>query len=364
MTIVSSPIDIIQIFSSSLSPDLVLAVLPEELLYEILYYVLENSEYMVRVPRRSPILIIRSVCRTFRIIADELPFWYQDDFDFLSLLPRTRIRQGENFLKDLFIDHHLVKCLEWKKHWYFQSIGALRAVIEGVYSFQKNVISIKLGFHFIEQDLISPTSTDLAIRYLAPCRHLISLELGRGCSSVDLNEIQKSCIALENLVVRSPLMRSETSKLFSNLPTMHIQSKQDDFSHNASFLVPLNFTITLTSLTIDFWPHSRSIYDAESLDAFINLICLHIRPLTDDICEFLLRSGLRLVTFSTTTFGESKVMRIIDILSASCLREVENFAFKLDTNNVESSVTRSIVEAISNLVFIQRLKLEMDFDLE
>ena len=135
-----------------------------------------------------PIFALRSVCLTFRILANEMQFWYKEkEFDLADIIrvPLKRnpgsynsddweevdiiedesqesedeqegdedegsddeVRPGssaQDFLKVLLTDKHLVQCLGRRVHWRFKDIDTLPIVMEYVPSF-KDLISITLG---------------------------------------------------------------------------------------------------------------------------------------------------------------------------------------------------------------------------
>jgi hypothetical protein len=62
-------------------------------------------------------LILRSVCRA---IVNESDFWLAENFELASLLKRRLSNWEEGkFLRTLFMDSHLVKCLQPKTAWTF-----------------------------------------------------------------------------------------------------------------------------------------------------------------------------------------------------------------------------------------------------
>lgn len=83
---------------------------------------------------------LRSTCRKFRTLVNELPFWFDGNFRLVEMIPRPRTYDdGEKFevafLRLLFQDPYLVQCLERRTSWHFQNVGALRAVANCVPSF-------------------------------------------------------------------------------------------------------------------------------------------------------------------------------------------------------------------------------------
>ena len=70
--------------------------LPNEVLNEILSYVVSDHHARVefhdghRWHSLPQVLVLGSVCRQFRVVVFELPFWYQSEFEFRNLIdPNT-----------------------------------------------------------------------------------------------------------------------------------------------------------------------------------------------------------------------------------------------------------------------------------
>src|SRR5208282_4126382 len=120
-------------------------------------------------------LILRSVCRRFRIIVNESDFWLPQNFEFASLLKRrlSNWEEGE-FLRTLFKDHHLVKCLRRKTAWTFGNLNSLFAVIKNIPSFPRRARNIDLAI--VDNEDYRPShgssAVTTAIEKLAICQHV------------------------------------------------------------------------------------------------------------------------------------------------------------------------------------------------
>ena len=196
--------------------------LPNELLRHILSNVLAQPEHPTcwgelptnlfdddARPAPTPALTIRSVCHRFRAIANELPFWYDGDFDLLKLLPEYRGPnsdiQDEKFLQALFTDDHLVECLRRKTQWEFRHLLNLLVVMECVPSFQQFVTAVTLRT-FWDDSVGNPlltSSLDIAIQQLATCSRLTSLKIKSCNSLLSLDLISRYCPSLSDVVIRS-----------------------------------------------------------------------------------------------------------------------------------------------------------------
>src|SRR5271155_1763681 len=95
--------------------------LPVEVLSTILSLVLlsfKDHRFPKRLPD-SPFHVLRSTCRRFREISDQLPFWYTVDFDFNQ---EDRVvfagrYPDESTVEVLLSDRHLQLCLSSKTSW-------------------------------------------------------------------------------------------------------------------------------------------------------------------------------------------------------------------------------------------------------
>jgi|SRR5271170_6644118 len=95
---------------------------------------------------------LRSTCRRFRALVNELPIWFDSNFKLVEVIPGRRSwftndgpeEYDAGFLRLLFQDQHLVQCLERRTSWHFKNLESLVAVIERVPSFSRGATS--LGF--------------------------------------------------------------------------------------------------------------------------------------------------------------------------------------------------------------------------
>jgi hypothetical protein len=116
---------------------------------------------------------------------------------------------------------------------------------------------------------------------------------------------------------------------------------------------------------MDGWPYHRERFNAKALDTFVNLRSLHMTPLSPEICDFIIRSPVQLVMFTTKVDLEPEILTetLIRTLSAASLQTVENFHFMMDMYSLMARQD-PIVNAITGLRCIQRIKLEMGLDLK
>ena len=357
--------------------------LPNELLREILSFVLAQPEHPVcygyhrphlidhaLISAPAPALTIRSVCRRFRAIANELPFWYAGHFDLLNLLPEFRSpNSDEKFLQALFTDNHLVECLRRKTEWEFRNLPNFLVVMERVPSFQQCVTTVTLRA-FCDDSVknpLSPSSLDVAIQKLAACSRLTSLEILFNNSLLSLDLISRSCPSLNNIFIRS-----FTSNLRGTLENLScVQRLHYELSHNAEhpaqFLFPLNSAKSLTTLVIQAQRRgSLDARDINRLDAFVNLTSLHIYPLYPDICDFIVRSRLKLSTFRTIVdITEVTTETMAGVLSSHSLQTVQNLYLRIEADFEEDlDYLQPIINIVTTkLLSIQKLEFETGLDL-
>jgi hypothetical protein len=150
--------------------------LPNEVLHEILEYVVVPL-FPYRFDSFSPhshfnrISRIRTVCRRFRAIANELSFWYKEDLDLVNLislcknLDRLRfnpwagagdiLHAHKEFLDTIFTDRHLVRVLARRSTWHFDSLVSFQSIKELVPSFLENTktVVLKSIYPYVEAKL-------------------------------------------------------------------------------------------------------------------------------------------------------------------------------------------------------------------
>lgn len=359
--------------------------LPNELLREILSNVLAQPEHPTcrgelptnlfdddARPDPTPALTIRSVCHRFRAIANELPFWYDGDFDLLKLLPEYRGPnsdiQDEKFLQALFTDDHLVECLRRKTQWKFRHLPSLYVVMERVPSFQQFVTAVTLRT-FWDDSVKNPlltSSLDVAIQQLATCSRLTSLKIEYSDSLLSLDLISRYCPSLSDVIIHA-----DASTVRGTLENLSCVRRLDyEFvpyaEHPAHFLFPLNSAKSLTTLMIRVRPSSADAYDTTGLDVFVNLTSLHIDPLYPSVCDFILRSRLKLTTFKTIVdTAEVTMRRVAAVLSSPSLQTVQNISLKIETENEErlNDLQQIIYVVTTKLLSIRDCEFEMGLDL-
>lgn len=353
--------------------------LPNELLRQILSLVLAQPEHPTFcVPHLiddalnsapAPALTIRSVCRRFRAIANELPFWYAGEFDLLNLLPEFRApNSDEKFLQALFTDNHLVECLQRKTKWKFRNLPNFLVIMERVPSFQQCVTTVTLRTFWDDsvKNPLSPSSLDIAIQKLAACSRLTSLEIRSNNSLLSLDLISRSCPSLNNIVICGAISNLRgTLENLSCVQRLHYELIHN-MEHPPQFLFPLNSAKSLTALVIKTRCGSVHAHDINRLDAFVNLTSLHIEPLYPNICDFIVRSRLKLSTFKTKVdITEVTMERVAGVLSSHSLQTVQNLSLNIEADYEEDlDYLQPIIDIVTTkLLSIQECEFETGLDL-
>jgi len=328
----------------------------------------------------SPALTIRSVCRQFRAVAADLPFWWDDEFDLLSLKSvRKSHDEDSKFLNALFEDPHIVQSVSKRKHWHIHDLPSLNEIRKSVSSFSENTVSITLS------EIKASTSTplydgrwlDTVIGNLASCKNIRMVEVGPIHSGLQLwRRLGDLWPDLERVTVCLPFRGAYLTKGLTKLRKMEFRAG-DRTTGPSSCSLPLQTASTLTHLDLGFWPlEAGTGHMATRLDRFINLTTFRVNPLDEDICEFLIRYTGHLETFSCRSFRTSAVpLRDIQqtFSRAQCLQSVTHFTFKFDMETGNGDIylfendnilTRfnPVIEAISNISSIQTLHLAMPVD--
>ena len=275
--------------------------LPSEILLEIFMY-FDPSGDKPRYSRGLPmVFLIRMVCRWFRIIANEMPFWCDKDFNLVDLMPRSILRLGEyRFLQVLLRDQELVQCLTRRQVWRFRSRGALRVVIDLVPSLQTQPISVVFEPGYWETYELND-----AITFLSVCQRLKSLELRDFQDErVNLNLIADSCSSLETLRFHYVKDMCGTLNDLSMLKRLEICHSRTPLG-----LIPSSSASSLTHLSLDYESGflGDSLFSEKLGDCLVNLTTFRVSPLSHSVCDFILRTQINLVEFrlrlnvSTTT---------------------------------------------------------------
>ena len=127
----------------------------------------------------SEIIGIRSVCRRFRAVFDELSFWYNEDFDLFDLIcdrkwydPIEVHDDCQAFLNVLLSDRHLIQSLARRSSWRFRNLISFQSIMKFVSSFSRNTTAVVLESDFICEEPATPSTAIRNASVSHPSDHL------------------------------------------------------------------------------------------------------------------------------------------------------------------------------------------------
>jgi hypothetical protein len=358
----------------------------------------------------SEIFGIRSACRRFRVVSNELSFWYDENFDLLELIPNRKWhdhvklhRDCDAFLNVLLSDKHLVQSLARRSRWRFHNLISFQSVMKFVPTFFQNTTAIVLfSDFFCDQPGVPHSREQLSLRGLSSfeegefrrvspfpmrtnspspistiflnlsrCHRLTYLQLSRFRNPFDLNLIVIFCPRLRILSLESINHCRGTLRGLSCLKYFDVREFPSRVGVTNKFIFPTNSANSLNRLSIihEEWlsdDDERTPRWPRSLDAFVNLTSLCVSPFTNEICDFIVRSHVRLTEFriQLTYHPEITMSKVADMLSAPSLRNLQHLRFSVDVDEVERPHFSSFIQAIiSNMNSLEELCIGMPLDL-
>lgn len=359
---------------------LMLNMLPPELLLMIFAYfaparnVLPDQEYWLD---RSDLFAIRSTCRAFRYMANELLFWVDDDFRVVETIPRRLSiyddeRSDATFLEIILSDRHLLACLARRKVWHFKNIVTLRVVLLKLPSFRRQPVSVHLLFDKLSSRYWLRASFNTAISELRVCHCLTSLVLlddmedifhEGGYQLVDLDLIVQCCPTITLLRLICTCLDGTLQDL-SNLQSLVVDDVHIDI---ASAFLPVQSAHSLTHLTVIYDPEDDIFFEDAcadgTLELFRNLTSLFVHPLTDAMCDVLMGGHFRLKDFRTTGFGNVNLNKVIALFLESSLRGLRSLTMAFEDHYEWRSSYSALALAIAtNLGKLESLVIGMGID--
>jgi hypothetical protein len=356
--------------------------LPNELLREIFEYTdpfLSDYETGPGEPptfiRRAVALIfvLRSVCRRFRAVANELSYWTDETTIFADIIPSCWTScEDQNeaiFLKTLLADRHLARTLSNRHSWSFTDHIQLKTVLTRIPFFRKNANSISIDF-----PEIYPTQHIYreCLDVLKACRNLKFLEIMGGPQEVlDLISLSNSCPLLETL--RLDHVEELTGILhgFCNLREFRLHDSGYNTSGHfirSDLVFPLENGASLCSLTL-IYDHIQQdeAFTAGHLDGSQLNTCI-IAPFADPICEYFHRMRLENLTDFRVAVSGGLLMsgdditvdmnRFTELLNSTSFQTLRSLSLTVIKEYSTSYFT--IVDAITtNLLSLQSLVLGM-----
>ena len=316
-------------------------------------------------------LVLRVVSSRFRrIVNNYSEFWYRDDLDISSYLPRDTnddcwaLRQTQ-WLRILLCDQVLVQFLGYKEGWTFPTLVGFLSVCDRVPRIQQNARRIDL--HFIDSGIC------IALYKLASFQYIQKLRVELHHEVISLDMISESCPLLEELELCDLEAFEGNLSGHTHLNRLSISF----FKYNrrlTSSLVPFNSTKTLTSLCLLRCNSvSRRNLNENPLNYFINLTHLEVSPLCQDLCSLLCTAtNIKLIrfiaTFDSRWGGEPTVDKVIAVFCSSCLEQLEELEIKVDAetnelNDYFSQYSPILRVVRSQLRTLQTAKFDMGLDI-
>jgi hypothetical protein len=368
--------------------------LPDELLYYILSYSLDSLAedrlkkwdlitHFMQIPIAPPpklALVLRAVCRHFRALVNDMPFWHSVGFDPTSFLPPTRQSTWDQqlFLHLLFLDRHLADNLGRKSHWMFSTVQNILTVYKDIPYFRQNVVSVE--FHkFIprfddpNQDSsneISESPLNIAIYTLSFCGFLTSLRIGPTTAPCNLDALSICCPALKLLALHDNGNLSGTlSLVYLQKFELHLHDSPGLTTEHVSKVIPYLSKWSLYDLRIHTAMRLPAFYTSEIFDRYIFLTSLDIDPLTPLLCDYLIQTQHCLSSltthFNSVRGSRQLIDQFIDALKAPSLSDMTFLSLTIDTADDTALIRITpIIHCItSNLQSLRFVEMDMGLDI-
>jgi len=367
-------------------------LLPTELLIDILSFLLPPICGQLSQPPNTalqavpPYQTVRHVCKTFRTIADQLPFWYEREFQFeilrfhripsliagfgfsyfsqrfshYSYEPYHSLKTA-SFVDVLLQDAHLVECLGRKKAWVFYSKEVFGAISRNIPGVHENTEWLHLDWRDGVTPRRSPGSSAGIKGKLTRFTNLEYLHLQTdsdyaGFSTYTLPN------SLRTLRVDEPWrcnvheldnLQHFSARIFS-LPRGPISLR---------YIIPLLSVSTLTSLTLDFSCTINEIwFDALDTFTFLDTLIIRLPPL--NFIAYLPRSRLSVSKFLLTLQSADDCHGLVPSLSAPFFRSVKHLIFELMDGRIDPQITFPLIAAITRLSELEEIELSLPLQIE
>jgi hypothetical protein len=308
----------------------------------------------------SPFHCVRSSCRTFRWIVDELPFWHADDFNINQLFDWQHKAQPHSvspsvdetsdsssrspsslsssssersvycpYLGVVVSDPHLQPTLVRKKSWFVANAVLFEQLTHAIPGFGRRVQSLTLygnGYHdyswgYVTTNLFEkfPVLTDLQVE---------------SNDHVCLKFLPKT---LQKLRMDAPLIEDCDCRMdFPHLELLHYFPLDHEIPLDFDRMLPFNSKNTLRELSFNYptpWPPPiDDEKDSALLYQFENLTTLFVAPLSSELCRSLRQSPLRLKHFRSLTFFSDELFQtgaLVDLLNSPVCANMESLQFEM-----------------------------------
>ena len=235
-------------------------------------------------------MLLRSVSRRFRSVANDNSYWHIDDFSCNSFIPRALCTYGTPppisreflgpFYRTVFSDKHLCERLSRRNEWTLDSLELVQALLSNIPSITVTTENIYLNSD-LQPDL------DVTMKLLSDFTNVTDLEV-YGCDILmDLDKVSECFPRLKDLVVHIARYRGSLRQL-AHLVTYELNmSKHDSFKPTLAFeLIPVASASTLKNLIIIGCNMTDEIDYPEFVDdvrKFGNLEVINFSPLEGDL---------------------------------------------------------------------------------
>ena len=346
--------------------------LPYELIFNILSLVLPT-----RAPPKS-VHAVRSVCKAFRFVANQLPFWLEENFMFQALTRPYRANPGSisEFIEFMLQDAHLVECLNRKKSWKICGPDEFDALYRNLPSLPDITERLRLA---------SPPFRNGRPGYKIPealkdFKNLNYLKLFMMEPFPQLPSSIRTLVVVNVPVLGSPRNRQACSSLhqvenlceFSYLDAepLYVDTK---WGLVLGDFLPLGSSATLSTLRLDV-SHYAGDPDYFVLDTFLSVKTLDLRHCSDGFFIYLEKSLLQLDRLSLIWARRSRyslrVMNIARVLQTSpALQKLMHLRFKIaarlhSSYLLATSDPERVIRAITTLAYLEGLELGLPIDAE
>jgi hypothetical protein len=346
--------------------------LPAELLFEILSLAVpsllpegfEPRTYLTSL-KRSPFHSVRSTCRTFRLIVDELPFWNDNTFDIGEIEKFHRHRSTDEALsvwpsaktQVLLSDANLPRCLSRKTGWRIANPVLFDTISQKVPEFGQYLRYLNLNHGGAKDSWVHITNS---LRDICPILTCLYVE---STAHIHFDTLPDT---LEVLEITEPYGFECHCK--NNLPNLHCFDYQSpdalptiETPIDLDRVLPFNSKNTLRDLGLAL--NLRSHPSISLICEFENITDLVLHGANVQVLRVLRQSPLRLRNFATTPASVLDLSEtFLDFLKSPVMQDVEELDFgilRCDLNRTTEAQVKyeSLIRGIAHLPALTALHL-------
>jgi hypothetical protein len=327
-----------------------------------LFNTIAGSETAVN---ESPLLAIRSTCRSFRRIADEFAFWMSDKFAFTNMMDTLFVKT--EFLEALLSDPHLQQCLSRKTGWSAESPPVFEVFARKIPQFGQHVRYLRLcniGDH-ADSSWGGWTAIPETVRDTFPV--LTELKI-KSDTHVHLDVFPTS---LRKLVYEAARTAKEDwyCDCRNTLPNLeYLKFNQYRRPVDLERMLPFDSKDSLRELVFKFpagFVMGKKIPKWTLLHQFENLTTLrttyHSTEAIVELYRSLQQAPFRLQTLETMTADRTPIVAraLVDLLQSPVLHNLRHLKFSFDGHEGlhidEAPIYEPLIQAIANLPVLESL---------